>query len=570
MADGGAHLFHSLRSYRLAFLPRDIAAGIMLLAIALPGQLATARLAGMPPETGLLAFVAGAIGFAAFGWHRFASIAADSTIAPIFAGTLAGLAGADPARYAALAALLALLVGVILAIVSAARAGWIADLLSIPVTVGFLAGIAVQILAGQLPGMLGIAAGSGHIVVRLANLVRHLPEASPPTAAIGLGVLAATLLGQRPNARVPGALVGLVAAGLAVWAFGLQHRGVAVLGQLAPPVPRLTLGRVGLGDFVALLPLALTVAFVCMMQTAAVTRSFPTQGEEESVGRDFGGVGASNIAAALLGAFAVDASPPSTAVVAAAGGRSQVVSLLAAALMMALAFAAARAFAYVPVAALSAILVFIAFRIFRLKQMIAIARGGGPEIFLVAASAGLVIALPIEMGVGLSVVLSLLHSIYTVARPTCTELERIPGTTIWWAPTAIDKGEHEPGILVFAPAAPINFTNVNYIRKRLETAIAFKDPPVRLVILDASGVDSIDYTGATILRTAIDALRERGIEVALARLGAREAQRSAALTGLLDTIGQTRIFHSTEEAVRALRPEGRPGGLCPPAPPARA
>ncbi len=569
MAEGGLRLFHSLRGYRLAALPHDAVAGMMLLAIALPGQLATARLAGMPPESGLLAFVAGAIGFAAFGWHRFASVAADSTIAPIFAGSIAALAGTDPARYAALAALLALLVGAVLAIIGAARAGWIADLLSIPVTVGFLAGIAVQILAGQLPGMLGVPVGPGHVVVRLAALVRHLPEANPVTAVIGVGVLGATLATQIPwrseaGSRIPGALVGLAAAGLAVWAFGLERRGVAVLGPLTAPVPRIALGGVRLDDVVALLPVALTVAFVCMMQTAAVTRSFPAPGESEEVSRDFGGVGAGNIVAGLLGAFAVDASPPSTAVVAAAGGRTQMVALVAAVAIVLLATLVGRAFAYVPVAALSAVLVFIAFRIFRLKEMIAIARGGGPEIFLVAASAGLVIALPIEMGVSFSVVLSLLHSIYAVARPDCVELERIPGTTIWWAPGEVEHGEvehgeighgeQEPGILVFAPAAPINFTNVHYIRARLEAAIAAKRAPARLVVIDASGVDTIDYTGAAILRAAIGALRERGIDVALARLGAERAQRSAAVTGLLDTIGQARIFHSAEEAVRALRP----------------
>ncbi|HUC18737.1 MAG TPA: SulP family inorganic anion transporter [Acetobacteraceae bacterium] len=558
-------LFRSLRGYRLGFLPHDAVAGVMLLAIALPGQLATARLAGMPPESGLLAFVAGSIGFAAFGWHRFASVAADSTIAPIFAGTLVVLAGADPARAAALAALLALLVGVILAIVGAARAGWIADLLSIPVTVGFLAGIAVQIVIGQIPGMLGITAGEGHIAVRFAALIRHLPEANPTTTALGLVVLGATLLGQRrwgsrggsrAGTRIPGALLGLVVAGLAVWLLRLKHRGVVVLGPLTPPVPQITLGRVGLGDVVELLPVALTVAFVCMMQTAAVTRSFPAPGEpEEEVSRDFGGVGAGNILAALLGAFAVDASPPSTAVVAQAGGRSQVAALIAAALILAIVVAAGRAFAYVPVAALSAVLVVIACRIFRLKEMIAIARSGGPEIFLVAASAFLVVALPIEMGVGLSIVLSLLHSITIIARPACTELARIPGTTIWWAMGGIEKGEHEPGVLVFAPAAPINFTNANYIHHQLQAAIAAKEPPVRLVVIDASGVDSIDYTGATLLRTAIGALRERGIEVALARLSAERARHSAAMTGLLTAIGPAFTFYSAEEAVRTLKPE---------------
>lgn len=527
----------------------------MLLAIALPGQLATARLAGMPPESGLLAFVAGAVGFAAFGMHRFASVAADSTIAPIFAGTLAALAGADPARYAALAAVFALLVGLILAIVGACRAGWIADLLSTPVTVGFLAGIAVQILATQLPGMLGVEAGHGHAVVRLLTLIERLPEANLATGAIGVGVLAAALLAERPHGRIPGALIGLVGAGIAVWLFGLQRSGVAVMGRLPPPIPGVALWRLQSGDVVRLLPLALTVSFVCMMQTAAVTRSFPSGSDgEQDVSRDFAGVGAGNIIAALLGAFAVDTSPPSTAVVAASGGRSQMVELIAAVAIVTLAVLAGRAFAYVPAAALSAILVYIAFRIFRLREMIAIARDGGPEILLVVASAGLVIGLPIEMGVGLSVVLSLLHSVYTVARPACVELERIPGTTIWWAPSAIEEGEREPGVLVFAPAAPINFTNANYIHERLLQAIAEREERPRLVVIDASGVDAIDYTGARILQGVIRMLRKEGIEVALARLGAERARRSAAMTGLLATLGQDRIFFSAEEAVRALRP----------------
>ncbi|HWA80662.1 MAG TPA: SulP family inorganic anion transporter [Acetobacteraceae bacterium] len=578
MAEGmkarrGIYLFRSLRGYRRDFLPHDAVAGMMLLAIALPGQLATARLAGLPAESGLLAFVAGSIGFAVFGWHRFASVAADSTIAPIFAGTLAVLAGADPARAVSLAALLALLVGIVLVIIGAARAGWIADLLSIPVTVGFLAGIAVQILVGQIPGMLGITAGEGHVAVRFATLIQRLPEANLTTTALGLTVLVATLLGQRRwrlregsqggsrgGVRIPGALLGLAAAGLAVWSLKLEHRGVAVLGPLTPPVPRITLGRVGLGDVVALLPVALTVSFVCMMQTAAVTRSFPAPGEpEEEVSRDFGGVGAGNILAALLGTFAVDASPPSTAVVAQAGGRSQAAALIAAAAILAIVVAAGQAFAYVPVAALSAVLVVIACRIFRIREMIAIARSGGPEIFLVAASAFLVIALPIEMGVGLSIVLSLLHSITIIARPASVELVRIPGTTIWWTPAGIEKGEHEPGVLVFAPAAPVNFTNANYIHRRLELLIAAKKPPVQLVVIDASGVDSIDYTGATIMRAAIGTLRKRGIEVALARLGAERARRSAAMTGLLAAIGPTRTFYSAEDAVQALKP-GRDRG----------
>src|SRR6516162_9308607 len=158
-------LFASLRGYRIGWLPRDFIAGLMLAAIAIPGQLATARLAGMPPETGLYAFAAGSLAFAAFGANRFMSVAADSTIAPIFAGALASWAAAGTPHYVELVTLLALMVGAILLVVGLLRAGWLATLLSTPVTTGFLAGIAIHIMVGELPTL------------------RHIRGAGAPSAA---------------------------------------------------------------------------------------------------------------------------------------------------------------------------------------------------------------------------------------------------------------------------------------------------------------------------------------------------------------------------------------------------
>jgi SulP family sulfate permease len=161
-----AWFFSSLQGYRIASLPRDLVAGLMLAAIAIPGQLATARLAGMPPETGLYAFAAGSIAFAAFGANRFMSVAADSTIAPIFAGGLASLTAPGTERYVELAPLLALMVGATLLAVGLLRAGWLATLLSTPVTTGFLAGISIHIIAGELPTLLGLPAPGGHLLSR--------------------------------------------------------------------------------------------------------------------------------------------------------------------------------------------------------------------------------------------------------------------------------------------------------------------------------------------------------------------------------------------------------------------
>src|SRR5262245_31301711 len=208
-------LFASLRGYRIGWLPRDFVAGLMLAAIAIPGQLATARLAGMPPETGLYAFAAGSIAFAAFGANRFMSVAADSTIAPIFAGGVASLAAAGTSHYAELVTLLALLVGAILVTIGLLRAGWLATLLSIPVTTGFLAGISIHIMVGELPTLLGISEERGHLLLRLFHTLGQLGEANPYTVAIGAGVLVVTLGTARINSKIPGALIGVVGAGLA-------------------------------------------------------------------------------------------------------------------------------------------------------------------------------------------------------------------------------------------------------------------------------------------------------------------------------------------------------------------
>jgi sulfate permease, SulP family len=557
-------LFTSLRGYRIGWLPRDLVAGLMLTAIAIPGQLATARLAGMPPQTGLYAFAAGSIAFAAFGANRFMSVGADSTIAPIFAGGLAAITAAGTANYAELAALLAILVGIILVTVGLLRAGWLATVLSIPVTTGFLAGISIHIIVGELPTLLGVSEERGHVLVRLVHALGQIGEANPYTLALGAGVLIVTLGTARISSRVPGALIALAGAGLAVALFHLDARGVSLLGALSVPLPRLTLPALpAIQELSRMVQLALVVAMVCIMQTAAVAGTFPSEeGKPDNVSRDFAAVGAGSILAGLIGAFAVDSSPPSTAIVRESGGRSQIASLTAVTLIIALAVLASGLTAYLPHAALSGILVYIALRIFRVDEMIRIYRRGGLEILLVAGSAGLVIALPIETGMLLAIVLSFVHSLYIVARPYCVELARVPGSTVWWPPSASGQGEHEAGVLVFAPAAPLNFTNAEHICGKIKTTIAAQCPPVRLLVIEANGIIDIDYTGSQTLRRAITELGARNIVVAIARLSDERAQAQARRTGLIETIGPDRIFMSVEEAVRKLGPRAgnRAGG----------
>jgi len=562
--DHGRWLFPTLHGYSLSRLPGDAIAALVLTAIAMPGQLATSTLMGLPPMVGLFAFAAGGLAFAAFGANRFASVAADSTIAPIMAGTLALIVAPGTPHYAALAAVLALMVGAVLLLAGLLRAGWIADLLSVPVTTGFLAGIAVHIIVSQLPTVLGVAAPQGHVLERLLILLGELPQSKLYPLLIGGGVLAGTLLAEWISPRIPGAMLGVVAAGLAVWLFGLHD--VAVLGALPLSPPKLTLSLPDWDEFTHLVPLAFTVALVCMMQTAAVVRSFPSDpSQPENVSRDFGAVGAGSILAGLTGSFAVDASPPSTAAVAESGGSSQICSLLAVAIIAVIVLVLADAFVFVPQAALSGVLIFIALRICRVSTMLQIYRQSRYEILLVAASAALVVAMPIQTGVSMSIALSLLNSLYIIARPDSAVLARVPGTTVWWDLPAEAHGEHEPGVLVFAPGAPINFTNAYYLRGKLMDAIARMGEPCRLVVIEATAVMSVDFTGAQILKRTITDLRKRGIDVALARMESERAQHAAGETGLADEIGADHMFRSVEDAVRALRAQAPSGRVRDPA-----
>src|SRR6202035_5011624 len=330
-------VFRSLGGYRLQFLSRDLFAGLTLAAIAIPEQMATARLGGFTPQIGFFAFLAGSLAFACFGSNRFLSCGADSTITPIYAGGLAALAASGSPEYSALAAALALMVGLLLVAAGTFRLGWIADLLSIPVTTGFLAGISVHILISQLPAILGVPSPAGPMLSRLAMLAGHLNETNLFTLVIGLGVLAIIALCERISARIPGALIGLALAGGAVVLFGLESRGVSVVGAVSATLPAFALPEISGGQLTSLFSLSLIIAVVVMVQTAATTRSFPPDPDEPpDVDRDFVGVGAGSILAGLIGAFPVEPSPLRAAVVSQTGGRSQLAGLAAGAIIIAL------------------------------------------------------------------------------------------------------------------------------------------------------------------------------------------------------------------------------------------
>jgi MFS superfamily sulfate permease-like transporter len=544
-------LLRSLRGYRSSYLTHDMIAGGTLVAIAIPEQLATARLGGFSPQIGFFAFLAGSLGFALFGSSRFLSSGADSTITPIFAGSLALLAVSGSPEYVTLAGALALLVGLVLVVGGIFRLGWIADLLSIPVTVGFLAGISVHILISQLPAILGVPTPAGSMLQRLATLAGQFPQTNPYTLCIGLGVLAAVSLSEWIDVRIPGALIGLIGAAAAVVFMGLESRGVAVLGNIPAALPAFDIPDIAIGRWLQLVPLALIIALIVMVQTAATTRSFASgNNQPPDVDRDFIGVGAGSMLSGLIGGFPVNASPPRTAIVAETGGKSQLAILVAAAIVLGLLAFGGSLLRHVPQAALGGILLFVAMRIIRVNQIASIFRQSLGELLLVMATAAAIIVLPIEQGVAIGITLSLLHGIWSTTRARVTVFERVPGTSIWWPSSPHLAGETEPHVVVAGFQAPLSFLNAYHFRRDMMGLLQSSAQPLKLIVLEATGIVEIDFTAAQILSDTIDACRAQGVGFAIARLESVRAQQALDKFGIDALLEAKRQFHSVEEAIR--------------------
>ncbi|MBR0869279.1 SulP family inorganic anion transporter [Bradyrhizobium tropiciagri] len=545
-------VFRSLAGFRASSLPGDLIAGLTLAAIAIPEQMATARLGGFAPQIGFFAFIAGSIGFAMFGANRFLSCGADSTITPIFAGGLALMATAGSPDYQAQAMALALLVGAIMIAGSLFRLGWVANLLSTPVTVGFLAGISVHILVSQLPGVLGLTAPAGPTLYKLGVLAGNIGQTNPYTVAIGLGVLALVAGAEKISARIPGALIGLVAATLAVIAGHLESKGVKVVGAVPATLPTPSLPDLAPERWVKLLSLALLIAVVVMVQTAATTRSFLSDPDKPAdVDRDFLGAGAGSVLSGLFGAFPVNASPPRTGIVSETGGRSQLAGLFAAAIVLALLAFGATLLQHVPDAALGGVLLFVALRIIRVTQILKIFRQSFYEFLLVVATAAAIIVLPIEQGVAVGIALSLLHGIWTTTRGGLVEFVHVPGTTIWWPASSHVTGERKAGIAVVGLQAPLSFLNAEGFHGAVLKAIG-RAPKPRLLVIEASGVIEIDFTAAQALHDLFRECREQDVTVAVARLESTRAQDAFERFGLYDVLPRDHVFRSVDEAVRAL------------------
>jgi SulP family sulfate permease len=537
----------TLQGYRAAWIGADALAGLTLVALALPSQMATARLANLPAALGLYAFIAGSLLYALLGTNHHLSVGADSTIAPILATGVAAVAVLGTPRYVTLIAFSTLIVGAILVAVGLLRLGWISELLSTPVITGVLAGIAVEIIARQLPVVLGLTGGGTSTIDRVRRVIDEFAHVNGWSVGIALGVLAIIVGAQRLEHRIPGPLIGVVCSIILVEALGLAaHHHVAVLGVVHGGLPHLRVPTASWRQVRQLIGTVLTVSFVCIAQTAATVRN--SGADSDDFNRDLISIGTGSVVAGFIGTIAVDASPPNTVVVTASGARSQLTNIVAAVLALIVVVFATAPLAHLPEAALGATLIFIATKLFRVQELRSILHFDRIEFALASASLLAVALIGIERGVALAMILSLADRSRRAARPRDAILGRDPGTD-HWIPTDIGQPtEQAPGVLVYLFYAPLWYGNADYFRLHLRRLVDAADEPVRLVVLDADAISDIDYTGLQALRCLASDLGERGVTIAIARashLVHHDLKRGA----LLEQFGPDQLFTSVEEAV---------------------
>ena len=551
----GRGLLPTLRGYRPSWLAADALAGLTLVAVVVPSQMATARLADLSVVAGLYAFAAGALLYALLGTDPHLSVGADSTIAPVLAVGVTSVAVVGSSGYGSAMAFTAIVVGAILIAIGLVRLGWISELLSTPVITGILAGIAVGIIARQLPIVFGVAGGGTTTVDQIGDLLRQLDHINFWSLGIALGVLAIILVAQRLSHRLPGALLGLVLSIVAVDALALRAQdGVSVIGSIHGGLPGLALPTVSWSQLQSLIPTVLTVAFLCIAQTAATVRrsgaaSEPTAGD---FNRDLIAVGAGSVAAGLIGTLAVDASPPNTAIATASGTRSQLANIMAALVVVVAAVGLTAPLADLPEATLAATLVFVATKLFRVDELHTILHFDRLEFALAAVTILVVALVGIEQGVLLAMILSLADRTRRTARPRDTLLGRDPGTD-HWIPRDIGRPTEEvPGVLVYMVYAPLWYGNADYFRSRIRQLLRAQAGRVRTVIIDADAMSDIDYTGLQALRGLATELGLSGVALGIAR-ASHIVHHDLKHGSLIEQLGADHLFASVDDAVAGLR-----------------
>ena len=549
----------SLRGYQRSWLRTDILAGLTLAAVAIPESMGYTSIAQVPVVTGLYTLIFPTLLFALLASSRLLVVGADSATAAVLAAGLAslGIAGLTPEspKWLAFSSLVALVCGAMLVVARLLRLGFLGDFLSASVLIGFLTGVGIQVLAGQIPDMLGIEKGQGNWFQQQWWMLTHLGEANLPTVAFAVGALVMIVGFKKFLPRVPGAIVAVVVAIIVSAALDVQQFGVAIVGEVQGGFPPLGLpSGLAWSDIPAVLGVSFSCFVLIIAQSAATSRSFAMKhGQRVDVNRDILGLSGANIAAGLSGTFVVNGSPTKTQILDGQKGRTQLANMTMSVVVLLVVLFLSGLLTDMPKAVLGAIVFLVGFDLIDVPGLRGIWQARRSEFVIAALTAVVVFAVGVQEGIVLAVVLSILEMVRRQYRPK----ELVVGVNHDGTPVytpAAPGVQSLPGLLVFRYDADLFYANANQFSDDVQQLIESAPEPIRWVVLDSSSIPDIDYSAAIALKGLIDFVHARGAVFALAGLDP-DLRADLDKQGVLQMLQADQIFDSVPAAVAAFHEE---------------
>ncbi|KQY75853.1 sulfate permease [Microbacterium sp. Root1433D1] len=534
-----------LQGLRHASVFRESLAGLTLLAIAVPLNIGYAQIAGLPVTAGLYALIVPALVYVILVSSRQVVASPDAAAAALVFSSLVGL-GVGEDDFAEMAAAQAILCGLALLIAAVLRWGFLANFLSHPILIGFVAGLALEVLVSQVRKMLGVASGHADGFFReVVELITRIPEASAPSVLLSVCALVILVGGRRLLPKAPWALLVLILATFITAGFHLDQVGVAVLGEVEAGPPQFAFPTLSFSQWASLIPSALALALITMAEGVLLSRSYGEQrGYRTDSDQDLLAFGAANVAAGLSMSFAVGSSTSRTAATDQLGSRTQLPSLIMAAGAVLLLLFGTDVLAQIPTPVIGAVVAVAVFNLLGMRDFIQLARTSPYEFGIGAVCLlGVLILGPLQ-GLAIAFILSLVNLARRAATPQVDALASGDADAFTEIIETPEPGE----LLVIRLAGQVFFANAPAISEQVTALVDAAGPETTGLVLDAEGISDVDATGAGDLRRLLDALEGRGIRVVFARVRPRLRERLETF-GLLEGIGQ---FTTNRDAVKAL------------------
>jgi sulfate permease, SulP family len=538
-----------LPRYRVPSARRDLLAGVTVAALAVPSAMAYAELAGLSPVNGLYALLLPTVAYLLLGSSRQLIIGPEGSVSTLIAAAILPLAAPASGDAAQLAAMLALLVAICFAAAWVLRLGWIADYLSRPVLIGYIHGVAVVLVIGQLGKLLGLSISAGDPLPQLWEVIREIGNISGTTVAVAAIALTVLLLLRYALPRLPAALLVVAAAIALSWVLDLQAHGVSVVGAIPSGLPSFTVPSASWADIGHLVPAALGIFFVSFADEILTARSFAGKHNQNvRASQELLAMGAANAAAGFTQGFSIGASGSRTAVNDDMGARSQIAGLVAAAAVALIVLFLTAPVQYLPKAVLGAVIVTAAIGLIDPQAWRALAAVDHVEVAIAAVTAGCVVAFGVLQALIVAVGLSLIDTVRRSASPHDAVLGWVERLGRYADVSIHRNAKVTPGVVVYRLDDRLFFANARYFQARVHEAIRAAPTPVSWLVFDAEAVTHADSTGLEALTALANDLCDEGVILVVARLRTR-MQEQFQLAGVTKTIGAENFYPSVHAAV---------------------